>query len=199
MLPRRNLLHARRSSEEQQAFETPDDACQHHQPVPSRPSTLALLELLLGATKQQQQLAELSSADPAASAADTTSPTPAALQQDQLLQSPAAVWSSAWMSLEAGHAPEHAEPQPLPARKALRGFRPFGGSLRSNAQQGRMQNQPELEKQPRQSGTPPPAGPVRHAQLYLQGLDNRAKLQLLALSLASLERLVKAVNSANIR
>ena len=181
------------------------DDDQTHDTSSSTQSTLALLDLMLGASRHQTQLAEQSvthrtSDDPAANFIDAASATQHN-NHSQLVQLQAAIWSEAWSALEASQPPQCAKPQRVANSSRFR-FRPFGGASRGHQRQKSMpkpQQSTAQQQQPQSSSTASAGTPIKRAQLHLQGLDTKARLQLLALSLASLERLVGAVTSANIR
>lgn len=188
-----------------------NNAGEKNQPSPSTNSTLAALDLLLGVVQQQQQQQQPSTQE--AEAASTQHPATClddtvSLQQTDVgastTLSPEAIWSEAWGCVEACQPSvptlHHVTPQTLPKESRFQRFSPFSSKQHKDHHMlsGKQQRRQGIQQnQSRQSGVS--KSPVKQVQLHLQGLETKARLQLLALSLAALERQIAAFSSAHIR
>ena len=168
------------------------------------------MDLLLGVVQQQQQQQPCTQQAEAASTQHPATCLDDAVSSQQTdvgastTLSPEAVWSEAWGCLEACQPSvptlHRMTPQTVPKESCFQRFRPFSSKqhkdhhILSGTQQRRQGIQ---QNQPRQRGVS--NSPVKQAQLHLQGLETKARLQLLALSLAALERQTAAFSSAHIR
>lgn len=115
-----------------------------------------------------------------------------------------AIWSEVWNSLEASQSPASRLPdtgqQATLQGKRFQRFRPFGSHRQRDQQllNGKKRQQQGIQQgQVRDKAVPRLA--IKQAQLHLQGLETKAKLQLIALSLAALERNVAALHGADVR
>ena len=185
------------------------NAGENKQPSPSTNSTLAALDLLLGAVQQQQQQpctqrAEAASTQHPATCLDGAVSSQQTTVGASTTLSPEAIWSEAWGFLEACQPSvptvRCVTPQTLPKGSRFQRFRPFSSKQHKDNHMlnGKQQRRQGIQQhQPRQRGVS--KSPVKQAQLHLQGLETKARLQLLALSLAALERQIAAFSSARIR
>ncbi len=173
-------------------------------------NTLALLELLLTQPKVDTEIAsetsllvDDTSAMPELSPIDAHLPTPGIPHQ---LPTPSDIWTETWQPLELNQ-PVHAE-QAQAAAAAI----PMPAALPSlrfwRHQQQQQQHQQQLpgksSQKTRDRSVPQPKGlsaatMMRNAQMQLQGIEPAARLQLMALCMASLEDLIQSLKGVSIR
>lgn len=192
----------------EQAHITEDgDIAEGQHATSSAASTLAVLDMLLGAAQQQhqeqhEQLANDMNAQPSIQAAGNIHHHPSSKHPSSEaagVLSCSAIWSAAWLSIEHAQSPAPLPPvisASMPQGSRIHRFHPF--RRKSQAAQVRLGSQQSTQQQARQRLITPRTA-VKKAQLHLQGLEGKARLQLAALSLAALERLVVALSTANIR
>ncbi|DBA97826.1 TPA: hypothetical protein ACH3X3_012692 [Trebouxia sp. C0006] len=174
-------------------------------------NTQALLELLLTQPKVDTEIAsensllvDDTSATPQSSPTDAHLPTPGISHQ---LPTPSDTWTETWQPLELSQ-PVHAKQAQAAAASQLQ--MPVAlPSLRFwHQQQQQQQHQQQLPGQSSQktrdrSVTQPKglaaATTMRNAQMQLQGIEPAARLQLMALCMASLESLTESLKGVSIR
>ncbi len=179
-------------------------------------NTLALLELLLTQPKVNTEtasetslLVDNTSATPDTSPTDAHSSTPGISRQ---LPTPSDIWTETWQPLELSQ-PVHAKQGQAAAALQLQMpvALPSLQLWRLQQQQQQPPKQQQQQQQPGQSSqtikdesVPQPKGlaaatMMRNAQMQLQGIAPAARLQLMALSMASLEDLTESLKGVGER
>jgi len=181
---------------------------QEHPPA-AAVNTLALLELLLTQPKVDTEtvsetslLVDDSSAMPESSQTDTHLTSPGISHQ---LPTSSYIWTETWQPLEVNQPVHAKQAQAVAAAHQM----PVGlPSLRFWRQQQQQQQQQQLPGQSSQKtrdrSVPRPKGwaaatMMRNAQMQLQGIEPAARLQLMALCMASLEDLTELLKGVSIR
>lgn len=190
-------------------------------------NTLALLELLLAQPTVVPKMAPDTSlqleniqAKPSETQTAITAGTDRQLEAvgaSQLLPTPSEIWTEAWHPLELHQSirtkqahdivAAHQMPGPMPSLRFWRPAQQQQGQQHLQEQQQRQHQQQQhthsSQKGGRRSVWGPPglagASPMKKAQMQLQGIEAGARLQLIPLCMASLEKLTEALQAQNLR
>lgn len=209
---RSRIQHISRSNGPRSQASSSEDVTKGKQFASRSSSTLALLDMILGVAQQQHQeqygqLADHQTNTAPLQQAARSFGSNVPLQGDPTeaagVLSRSDIWSHAWSCLETAQSPVPlplATPKPVPRGNRFHRFRPFRstqqrGQTVQNGQQQKQQDMQQLQFRHRDA----PSSPIKQAQLHLQGLQVKARLQLIALSLAALERQVASLSTACVR